>query len=118
MNKERLKEVAKARRIRRTRATVKGTTERPRLSVRRSLSHIYAQIIDDTIGKTLVAASDADLKGADDKKVDVAFQVGKLIADRAKAKGVEKVVFDRRDKKYHGRLKSLADGAREGGLQF
>lgn len=121
MNRQLIKQEARTRRIARVRATLKGTSERPRLSVRRTLTHVYAQIIDDTIGKTLVAASDTDLDKKDlagKKKTDVAFLVGKTIAERAKAKGVEKVVFDRRDKKYHGRVKAVADGAREGGLQF
>jgi large subunit ribosomal protein L18 len=106
------------RRIARVRANVQGTTERPRLTVRRSLAHIYAQIIDDVTGKTLVAASDKDVQGKDMKKIDVAQAVGKTLAERAKAKKIEQVVFDRRDKKYHGRVKALAEGAREGGLVF
>ncbi|MCI0479470.1 50S ribosomal protein L18 [Candidatus Uhrbacteria bacterium] len=111
----------RARRIARTRAKVSGTAERPRLAVRRTLSHIYAQVIDDTVGKTLAAASDADIAKADAKgktKTEIAFLVGKAVAERAKAKKVERVVFDRRDKRYHGRVKAVADGAREGGLQF
>ena len=121
MNRESLKQQARERRIVRTRSKITGTTERPRLAVRRSLAHMYAQVIDDTTGKTLAAASDADLEASVVKgktKTDVAMMVGKMIAERAKAKGVEKVVFDRRDKKYHGRIKAVADGAREGGLQF
>lgn len=121
MNREIIKKEARARRINRTRAKVVGSAERPRLSVRRSLGHIYAQIIDDNIGKTLASASDADLKEQDVKeksKTDAAFLVGKTIAERAKAKGVEQVVFDRRDKRYHGRIKAVAEGAREGGLKF
>ncbi len=121
MNRESSKQQTRARRIVRTRAKVSGNPERPRLSVRRSLSHIYAQVIDDTVGKTLVAASDVDIdEGAtkEKTKIDVAFMVGKMIAERAKAKGIEKVVFDRRDKKYHGRVKAVAEGARDGGLQF
>ncbi len=107
-------------RIRRTRAKIKGTTGRPRLTVRRTLKHIYAQVIDDTTGLTLAAASDAketaEMKGK--KKAERAFLVGKALADAAKAKGVETVVFDRRDRRYHGRVKALAEGAREGGLKF
>lgn len=121
MNKERIKQAARTRRINRTRATISGTSERPRLTVRRSLAHIYAQVVDDQVGKTLAAASDADVAKADatgKTKTDLAFLVGKIVAERAKSKGVMKVVFDRRDKKYHGRLKALADGAREGGLEF
>lgn len=121
MNKERIKQQARTRRVNRTRAKVVGTAERPRLAVRRTLAHMVAQVIDDSVGKTIVAASDADLDAKATKaksKTEVAFLVGRALADRAKAKGIERVVFDRRDKKYHGRVKALADGAREGGLQF
>jgi len=106
----------------RVRMTVSGTAERPRLCVYRSLDHIYAQVIDDRAGKTLVSASSADkdtkknLKGGGN--VAAAKVVGKAIADRAKAAGVNKVVFDRGGYKYHGRVKALADAAREAGLQF
>jgi large subunit ribosomal protein L18 len=102
--------------------TVSGTSERPRLCVYRSLDHIYAQVIDDRSGKTLVAASSSDketkkgLKGGGN--VAAAKIVGKAIADRAKAAGVSKVVFDRGGYKYHGRVKALADAAREAGLKF
>ena len=118
MNKEQKKGFAKARRIIRVRAKITGTTERPRLAVRRTISHVYAQVIDDSNGKTIVAASDADVKGKKMTKTEVSMEVGKVLAERAKAKGVEKVVFDRRDKKYHGRVKAVADGARSGGLTF
>ena len=106
----------------RVRMTVSGTAERPRLSVYRSLDHIYAQVIDDRAGKTLVSASSADkdtkknLKGGGN--VAAAKVVGKTVAERAKAAGVSKVVFDRGGYKYHGRVKALADAAREAGLQF
>jgi large subunit ribosomal protein L18 len=106
----------------RVRMTVSGTAERPRLCVYRSLDHIYAQVIDDRAGKTLVSASSADkdtkknLKGGGN--VAAAKVVGKAIAERAKAAGVSKVVFDRGGYKYHGRVKALADAAREAGLQF
>lgn len=109
---------AKERRIARVRAKISGTTERPRLAVRRSLAHIYAQVIDDVSRKTIAAASDADVKAKGLKKAEVATEVGKVLAERAKAKGVSSVVFDRRDKRYHGRVKALADGARAGGLTF
>lgn len=105
----------------RVRKTVEGSTERPRLAVFRSLAHIYAQVIDDTAGKTLAAASSlepgirAEKKG---KKSDVSKQVGALIAQRAKEKGVTKVVFDRGGYQYHGRVRALAEAAREGGLSF
>jgi large subunit ribosomal protein L18 len=106
----------------RVRMKVSGTSERPRLCVYRSLDHIYAQIIDDRAGRTLAAASSADkgtkkiLKGGGN--VAAAKVVGKEIAERAKAAGLAKVVFDRGGYKYHGRVKALADAAREAGLQF
>ncbi|MER3480638.1 MAG: 50S ribosomal protein L18 [Meiothermus sp.] len=90
---------------------------RPRLSVFRSLQHIYAQIIDDTQGITLAAASSKAL-GLSGNKTEVAKKVGQAIAQAAKAKGITQVVFDRGSYKYHGRVKALADGAREGGLEF
>jgi large subunit ribosomal protein L18 len=103
----------------RIRKKLQGTAERPRLNVYRSLNHIYVQVIDDLHGKTLVAASSAEGEG---KKtggnVAAAKSVGKAIAERAKAKGITKVVFDRGGYIYHGRVKALADAAREGGLQF
>ena len=106
----------------RIRKKLAGHAERPRLAVFRSQSHIYAQVIDDDGGKTLAAASslDKDLKGEHKRGANVAAAkaVGKLIATRAKEKGIEAVVFDRGGYKYHGRVKSLADGAREGGLEF
>jgi len=104
------------------RMVVSGTAERPRLCVYRSLDHIYAQVIDDRAGKTLASASSADkdtkknLKGGGN--VAAAKVVGKAVADRAKAQGISKVVFDRGGYKYHGRVKALADAAREAGLQF
>lgn len=106
----------------RVRKKISGTPERPRLNVFRSLSNIYAQIIDDKSGHTLVAAStlDKDLKGkfknAGNK--EAAREVGKLIAQKAHAKGIKSVVFDRGGYLYHGRVKELAEGAREGGLEF
>lgn len=119
MNQKKRVAAAKARRIARVRAKIHGTLERPRLSVCRSLAHIYAQIIDDTSGRTLAAASDLDMKQKKgQKKMECALAVGKLLAERAKAHGISAVIFDRRDKRYHGRVKTLADGAREGGLQF
>jgi large subunit ribosomal protein L18 len=105
---------------RRIRGKISGTTERPRLSVFRSNKQIYAQIIDDANGKTLVAASSMDKEIASQKvtKVEQAKLVGQLLAERAKETEVESVVFDRSGYVYHGRIKSLADGAREGGLKF
>jgi len=106
----------------RIRKRVTGTPERPRLSVFRSARHIYAQIIDDTCGCTLVCASSLDQAvtdgSADRKKVGLAVAVGKLVAERAKSKGIAKVVFDRNGFLYHGRVKAVSDGAREAGLEF
>jgi len=105
----------------RIRKKLQGTTERPRLNVYRSLNHIYVQVIDDLTGKTLVAASTAEGKKEERRSggnVASAKAVGKTIAERAKAKGVTKVVFDRGGYIYHGRVKALADAAREAGLQF
>jgi len=105
----------------RIRKKLQGTAERPRLNVYRSLNHIYVQVIDDLSGKTLVAASTAEGKKEQrgtGGNVAAAKAVGKTIAERAKAKGVTKVVFDRGGYIYHGRVKALADAAREAGLQF
>ena len=104
----------------RVRKRVTGVAERPRLVVTRSSRHIYAQIVDDTLGHTLVSAStlDASLRGGDGEKSSAAAKVGSLIAERAKAAGIETVVFDRGGRKYHGRVAALADGAREAGLRF
>lgn len=118
MNRSTRKTILQTRRIARVRAKISGTAERPRLTVRRSLAHIYAQIIDDTTGRTLAAASDADVKAEKMTKTDVATEVGKLLAERAKTKNVSTVIFDRRDKRFHGRVKALAEGARAGGLVF
>jgi large subunit ribosomal protein L18 len=106
----------------RVRAKLSGTPERPRLNVFRSSAHTYAQIIDDSIGHTLVAASslevEAQVAGEGATKTDRAKAVGELIGNRAKAAGIERVVFDRGGYKYHGRVKALADAAREAGLDF
>jgi len=105
----------------RIRKKLQGTSERPRLNVYRSMNHIYAQVIDDLNGKTLVSASSAEGKKEDRRtggNVAAAKAIGKVIAERAKAKGVTKVVFDRGGYLYHGRVKALADAAREAGLQF
>jgi large subunit ribosomal protein L18 len=113
---------ARIRRHVRVRKQVSGTPERPRLNVFRSLSEIYAQVIDDQAGHTMVSASSVDvelrkkMKGL--KKTEQARLVGQAVADRAKAKGIKSVVFDRGGYRYIGRVKALADGAREGGLQF
>jgi large subunit ribosomal protein L18 len=99
---------------------VAGSAERPRLAVFRSINQIYAQVIDDTSGNTIVSASslEASLRGAAGSKTDRARQVGSLIGKRARDAGVERVVFDRAGFKYHGRIRSLAEGARESGLEF
>src|SRR5215468_11784661 len=105
----------------RIRKKLQGTAERPRLNVYRSLNHIYVQVVDDLNGKTLVSASTAEGKKEDRRtggNVAAAKTVGKTIAERAKEKGVTKVVFDRGGYIYHGRVKALADAAREAGLQF
>jgi len=113
---------ARKRRHERIRRHIHGTSERPRLNVFRSLEHIYAQVIDDDMGSTLVAASTVDpevrkqLDGLN--KSQQAARVGQMVAQRALDKGLKKVVFDRGGYPYHGRVKALADGAREGGLEF
>jgi large subunit ribosomal protein L18 len=114
--------IARKRRHRRIRNRISGTAERPRLNVFRSLDHIYAQVIDDVAGITLVSASTVD-KGLREEvsgksKKEQAAMVGKAIAERAKVAGVSTVLFDRGGYLYHGRIKALADGAREGGLEF
>lgn len=113
---------ARARRHQRVRNRVKGTADRPRLSVYRSLSHMHAQIIDDTQGVTLAAASTEEpvlrQKLGSTKDKQAAQEVGALIASRAKEKGITKVVYDRGGNLYHGRIAALADSAREGGLDF
>jgi large subunit ribosomal protein L18 len=111
---------ARQKRHERIRLRLAGSPERPRLAVFRSLDNIYAQVIDDTSGKTLAAASslEKELKTSKQKKTDEAKTVGRLIAERAKSAGVERVVFDRAGFRYHGRIKSLADAAREAGLEF
>ena len=113
------KEARRAKIRARVRSTVKGTAERPRLSVFRSNKQIYAQIIDDNQGKTLVSAGSAYIKDSQNMpKIDQAKVVGKAIAERAMAAGIESVVFDRGGYLYHGRVKSLAEAAREAGLKF
>jgi large subunit ribosomal protein L18 len=122
MTKTLPKRMAREQRHARVRKRVAGTTERPRLSIYRSLKNIYAQIIDDVQGTTLVAASTVDaaakaeLGGKD--KTEQAKVVGKLVAERALAAGIKQVVFDRGGFKYHGRVKALADASREAGLDF
>ena len=110
---------ARRKRHERIRLHLAGTQDRPRLAVFRSLNHIYAQVIDDASGRTLAAAStvEKELKGSSSTKTEEAV-VGRLLAERAKAAGIERVVFDRAGFRYHGRVKSLADAAREAGLDF
>lgn len=112
-NKQRIK------RHRRVRNKISGTPELPRLDVFRSRSHIYAQVIDDVNGVTLVSASsnEKDFEGLG-SNIEAATKIGRTVAERAKAKGIENVVFDRGGYIYHGRVKALAEGAREGGLKF
>jgi len=105
------------RRKRRVRAKLFGTIERPRLSVFRSLNQIYAQIINDETGKTLVSANSREIKKKKGK-MEVAHKVGIIIADQAQEKGITQVVFDRGSYLYHGRVKALAEGAKKGGLKF
>jgi large subunit ribosomal protein L18 len=112
-----VKRQARVRRHTRVRRKVAGTAERPRLAVYRSNRHIYAQLIDDDAARTLASASDAEVKGGDGK-TEAAKAVGALLAERAKASGIERVVFDRGGRLYHGRVAALADGAREKGLQI
>ena len=104
----------------RIRRKVQGTAERPRLAIYRSLNHIYAQVIDDEQGRTIAAASttEKDLRGSTGGNVEAAERVGRAIAERASAKGISSVVFDRGGYLYHGRVKALADGARKEGLKF
>lgn len=102
----------------RIRRRLSGTSERPRLAVFRSLNHIYAQVIDDTKGETLVSASSNEKNGTNGGNIAGAKAIGKLIAERAKEKDVKAVVFDRGGFLYHGRIKALADAAREAGLEF
>jgi large subunit ribosomal protein L18 len=111
---------ARRKRHDRIRLHMAGTEGRPRLAVFRSLNHIYAQVIDDASGTTLATAStvEKELRGSSETKSEEAAKVGKLVAERAKAAGVERVVFDRAGFRYHGRIKSLADAAREAGLEF
>ena len=116
------KYAARARRHRRVRAKVAGTAQRPRLNIFRSAENIYAQVIDDVAGRTLVSASTIDKEIAKQvagkNKVDAAKIVGKVLGERAKGEGINTVIFDRGGYRYHGRVAALADGAREAGLEF
>lgn len=110
--------VGRKRRQARVRKKIQGTAERPRLVVFRSSRHIVAQVIDDTVGRTLASAStmEGDIRGLDGDKSDKARKVGELVAERASSAGVQAVVFDRGGNRYHGRVAAVADGARSGGL--
>jgi len=112
------KNVARSRRHLRVRKRVSGTAARPRLVVNRSSRHVFVQVVDDVVGRTLASAStmEADLRGFDGDKTAKARKVGELVGERAKAAGVESVVFDRGGNRYHGRVAAIADGAREAGL--
>lgn len=116
-NREQLKRNKRKLRQNRVKQTITGKTNRPRLSVFRSATHIYAQVIDDKAGKTLVAASSVEMKEKA-SKADLSTKVGTAIAEKAKAKGVTSVVFDRSGYRYHGRVKALAEAARAAGLEF
>ena len=122
MKRQKTSHAARIRRHLRLRKKIRGTPERPRLAVYRSLSHIYAQVIDDAAGRTLVAASDLEGTVRGEKngksKTDVAKLVGELVGQRALEQGIKQVVFDRGGYRYHGRIKALAGGAREAGLTF
>ena len=109
------RDTARQRRHLRVRKKVNGTAERPRLVVFRSDKHIYAQLVDDSAARTLMTVTDGTFEG---KKSERSAEVGKLLASRAKEAGITKVVFDRGGYQYHGRVKAVADGAREGGLEF
>lgn len=124
MSQQEIIQARRERRQKRVRKRIHGTAERPRLAIFRSSKHIYAQVVDDTLGKTLAQANtlDKDVRGQLDKgyggNKKAAEIVGKLVADRAKSAGIDKVCFDRRSYKYHGRVQALADAARAAGLEF
>jgi large subunit ribosomal protein L18 len=109
---------ARQKRHRRLRSRISGTADRPRLAVYRSLNQIYAQVIDDRSGRTLAAASSLEAKDSKAKRAEAAKAVGEKIAEKAKAAGIEEVIFDRGGYRYHGRVKALADAARSNGLRF
>ena len=121
-NVQKIKQELRARRHNRVRIKVKGTPDKPRLSVYRSLNHIQAQLVDDTNSKTLLSGTDYKLTAGESKDmtrlVGIAHKVGKNIAKLAQEKGIKQVVFDKGHYKYHGRIKALAEGARKGGLKF
>ena len=122
MSSSKLRKVSRLKRKKSIRKRISGTAERPRLSVFRSSRHIYAQLVDDIKGDTLISASSVEKTARDlpkfDGKVAMAEHIGKVLAERAKEKGIETVVFDRNGFLYHGRVKALSSGAREAGLKF
>ena len=120
MDKSTERSYRRERRKKGMRKTMSGTPSRPRLTVFRSLQHIYAQLVDDLAGRTLASASSLDVTGVSRKggNVTAAKEIGKALAERARKAGVSAVVFDRNGFRFHGRVKAVADGAREGGLQF
>lgn len=120
MNKKFQKQVAgqRTRRARRVRAKISGTSTRPRLAVHRGLTTFSAQLIDDSVGKTIAAVTQKELKKKKPARMEVSTALGKLMAEKAAKAGIKQVVFDRRSNKYHGRVKAFADAAREAGLQF
>ena len=117
MNKEKIKNQKSLRRKIKVRAKVQGTKDRPRLSVFRSNKGMFLQLIDDSAGKTLVSVSSKETKNKG-KKIEISFELGKMLAKKAQEKKIKKVVFDRGGNKYHGRVEAVAGGAREGGLEF
>jgi len=119
-NPQKIKQLKRLRRIKRVRAKIFGTEMRPRLTVHRSLKHLYCQAINDEKGKTLVSASDFELtaKQRKEKRIKIAQEIGALMAKKLKAKKISKVVFDRHGYKYHGIIKAFADAVREGGIEF
>ncbi len=120
VHKPKTRRQRRARRHRRVRKKVGGTADRPRLAVYRSLRHVYAQVVDDDEGRTLVGVSDLSDGLSKEKpgKVGVSFAVGKLVASKAQERGIKRVVFDRAGYPYHGRVRAVAEGARDGGLEF
>jgi len=115
---QKVKKQKKQRRKARVRAKISGTSKIPRLTVFRSLKHISAQLIDDDKGKTLISAQDTEIKTEKGKKMELAIEVGKLLAKKAQDKKIKRCIFDKSLYKYHGRIKALAEGARQGGLEF
>ncbi|OGY45555.1 MAG: 50S ribosomal protein L18 [Candidatus Buchananbacteria bacterium RIFCSPHIGHO2_02_FULL_38_8] len=116
-NSKKIKDQLRQRRKIRTRAKIRGSIQKPRLNVFRSLKHLYIQLIDDNAGKTLVSVKDSEIREKG-KKTEIAFKAGELLAQKAIKAGIKELFFDRGGYKYHGRVKAIADGARKGGLKF